>query len=292
MTPRTQIILITLGAIGLYAGIRSLPTGTNLSHTDFRVAGGNSIEFCDPSNPQFIPVVAVRSPVALDVKGETAAVQGQPLRVTARLATSTGKPIAPEDLVVTHTRRLHLLLLDPDLRDYQHVHPEPGQQPGTWTFQFTPNASGAYRVFADFTPAATARGLYASADLEVGPAQAGHLEANAQPASTASPAGDVVFELLPTARPIKAGEMAEFRFRARSASGEAVELEPVMDALAHLVAVDAERSGFAHLHPASIVADGALTFQVTIPKPGRYVIWAQVQIGGRDRYAPFWFDVV
>ena len=69
MTPRTQIILITLGAIGLYAGIRSLPTGTNLSHTDFRVAGGNSIEFCDPSNPQFIPVVAVRSPVALDVKG-------------------------------------------------------------------------------------------------------------------------------------------------------------------------------------------------------------------------------
>src|SRR3954468_14269279 len=61
---RRQVAWITLGAIALFVVVRQLPTGTNLSHGDFRVAGGTSIEFCDPANPQFIPVVAVRSPVS------------------------------------------------------------------------------------------------------------------------------------------------------------------------------------------------------------------------------------
>ena len=60
-----RIAAITITAILLYAGFRLLPTGTNLNHMDFRVEGGSSIEFCDPSNPQFIPVVAVRSPVTM-----------------------------------------------------------------------------------------------------------------------------------------------------------------------------------------------------------------------------------
>jgi hypothetical protein len=49
--------------------LRLLPTGTNLSHMDFRVdpRATNAIEFCDPLNPQFIPVVAVRSPVSMSI---------------------------------------------------------------------------------------------------------------------------------------------------------------------------------------------------------------------------------
>ena len=46
-----RIAAITITAILLYAGFRLLPTGTNLNHMDFRVEGGSSIEFCDPSNP-------------------------------------------------------------------------------------------------------------------------------------------------------------------------------------------------------------------------------------------------
>jgi hypothetical protein len=78
-----------------------------------------------------------------------------------------------------------------------------------------------------------------------------------------------------------------------------VQLEPVMDAFAHLVAVDENRTGFAHLHPAevgpatdSMGADAVLNFKVTIPQPGRFVVWAQVRVDGTELYAPFWFDVV
>ena len=35
-----------------------------------------------------------------------------------------------------------------------------------------------------------------------------------------------------------------------------------------------------------------LEFKITIPSPGRYVIWAQVNLGGRELFVPFWFDVV
>jgi len=43
------------------------------------------------------------------------------------------------------------------------VHPEPGRRPGEWTFRFHPRFGGLYRIFADFTPVATNRGLYAEA---------------------------------------------------------------------------------------------------------------------------------
>lgn len=310
MSPRAQIVLITLAAAGLYLGIRQLPTGTNLSHTDFRVSGGNSIEFCDPSNPQFIPVVAVRSPVTLTVDTPAGgAVAGQLVEVTATLVTSSGKPIAPADLLVTHTRPLHLLLLDPGLQDYQHVHPEPGAVPGSWTFRYTPRRAGTYRVFADFTPAATARGLYASADLPVAaPAAGAPGEADDDRGGAPAAGGGegrtflyardgYRFTLEAGSLPVRAQAQAEFRFRVTRDDGSPAPLEPVMDALAHLVAVDAERSGFAHLHPGNVAElppgeiPRELVFQVTIPKAGRYVIWAQVQIAGRDLYAPFWFEV-
>jgi hypothetical protein len=81
--------------------------------------------------------------------------------------------------------------------------------------------------------------------------------------------------------------------------GGAVPLEPVMGAFAHLVAFDEARSGFAHLHPAQAdvtqrpdAVRPTLDFKITIPQPGRYVIWAQVNLAGRETFVPFWFDVV
>src|SRR4029077_16175393 len=102
-----QLAWITLAAIAIFAVMRALPTGTNLSHMDFRATGANTIEFCDPLNPQFISVVAARSPVtmvvsALDQDGFAAGREG---RGEITLRTGSGKPIAPEDLVVTHTKK-------------------------------------------------------------------------------------------------------------------------------------------------------------------------------------------
>jgi hypothetical protein len=256
----------------------------------------NSIEFCDPLNPQFIPVVAVASPVSLTLKAPPAHA-GEPVDATVTLKTASGKPIATEDLLVVHTKRLHLLISDPSLADYQHVHPEATGVPGEWRFRFTPHASGAYRIFADFTPAATNRGLYANTDLNVEPSLASGI--NPAPANTSAVPKDYVFALTPATRPVRAKQPVDLDFTITHANGGLVPLELVMDAYAHLVAFDRERSGFAHLHPMQVDPTQApdrvrptLNFKITIPAAGRYVIWAQVNLAGHETFVPFWFDVV
>ena len=312
---RTQVAWITAAALAVFVGMRFLPTGTNLNHMDFRVSGQNAIEFCDPSNPQFIPVVAVRSPVAMTVRWDPVLASGQKLRPgfdlqadkegrnTVMLRTANGKAIESQDLLVAHTRKLHLLIVDPTLEDYQHVHPEPGRAPGEWTFSYTPHRGGTYRVFADFTPAATGRGLYASADLEVA-------DDRLRIISPTRPAVPGTFPLLAEKKefrflldavvtPLRAGQPADLKFSVARHDGGVVVMEPVMGAYAHLVAFDEARSGFAHLHP--VEADltkkpdairPELSFKIMIPSAGRYVIWAQVNLDGSEVFAPFWFEVV
>lgn len=291
---RRQFLLLTLGAIALFLVMRALPIGTNLNHVDFRVTGKNAIELCDPSNPAFISVVDVRSPVTLRLTPAAPPAKDRATRFVLSMATLSGKPIGPRDLAINHTRKLHLLVIDPSLGDYQHVHPEPGHVDGTWEFEMTPHRSGLYRVFADFIPAATGRGLYAYADFEVpGDALATIDVANA------TVIDGYTYEFSLRGGELRAGRTAELDLHVRAAGERGlVPLEPVMGAFAHVVAFDLERSGFAHLHPMAedpLAPPDAerptLAFKVTIPKPGRYIFWGQIRMGGMDRFAPFSIDV-
>ncbi|HWA08029.1 MAG TPA: hypothetical protein VG838_01045 [Opitutaceae bacterium] len=291
-----QFAFITLGAVAVFWIFRHLPTGTNLNHMDFRVQGGNSIEMCDPANPQFIPVVNVRSPVTMVLRTEGPAAAGREVRAAFTLQTASGKPVAPEDLAIAHTKKMHLLIADPTLTDYQHVHPLPTRTPGEWTFHFTPRFGGTYRIFADFTPVATGRGLYANTELAVAGASA---PAAGRILSWTFEREGYRFQLQPGALPLRARQPIDLKFGVTRLDGGAVPMEPVMGAYAHLVAFDEGRSGFAHLHPMEIdlsqrpdALHPTLSFKLTIPAPGRYVIWAQVNLGGREMFAPFWFDVI
>ncbi len=287
---------ITACAFALFLVVRWLPTGTNLSHMDFRVVGPGALELCDPANPQFIPVVAVRSPVQAGLASAEAPQLNRATRFTLTLRTASGKPIGPDDLMVAHTRKLHLLVVDPTLQDYQHIHPEPGARAGQWVFTLAPARTGVYRVFADFTPVATRRGLYAAADFTV----PGEVMTVLRTTNDEGEAHGFAFTL---ERPdvFRAGVPAALRLRIESPgeSKSPVPLQPVMGAFAHVVAFDEARSGFAHLHPQETDLTQppdplrpVLHLQVTIPTPGRYVVWAQVNLGGDEVFVPFWLDVL
>ncbi len=293
---KRQVIIITAVALALYFFMRWLPTGTNLNHMDFRLTDKNAIEFCDPVNPQFIPVIAAKSPVVMTLKSETPPAYKKETHFTLTMRTAGGKPIGPADLLVAHTQKLHLLIVDPTLSDYQHIHPVPGGRAGEWEFDFKPGRSGEYRVFADFTPLATQRGLYASVDFTV-PGDVAHVM---QTPNTTAQSNNLNFELVLPGR-FRAGKSVDLIVRIQSAGSEKkpVPLKPVMGAFAHVVAFDEQRSGFAHLHPQQIdlskppdAVKPELAFKVLIPQPGRYVIWAQVKLGQEEVFVPFWVDVL
>jgi hypothetical protein len=291
---KRQIAWITAGALALFLLVRRLPTGTNLAHVDFQVPGGRSIQFCDPANPCFLPVVAVKSPVTMTLATEDSPATGQRMKIALTLRTASGKPIGPQDLLVTHTRLLHLLVVDPSLRDYQHIHPVPGRVPGEWDFDLVPRRAGLYRLFADFTPSATGRGLYASAELPV----PGQPDPPPAENNRVCEVDGWKLTLAPDAS-FRARVVVILALTVESAAERRpVRLEPVMGAFAHLVAFDAARSGFAHLHPQQADLSQPLdpfrprlTFQVQLPEAGRYVVWSQVKLGGQERFAPFWIDV-
>jgi hypothetical protein len=105
------------------------------------------------------------------------------------------------------------------------------------------------------------------------------------------------FTLAP-ATPLRANQPVDLALVVTRSDGGRVPLEPIMGAFAHLVAFDESRSGFAHLHPNETdlarppdAVAPRLTFKVTIPRAGRYAVWAQVKLGDREVFAPFWVDV-
>lgn len=297
--PGWRLFRITLVAVALYVGFRVLPTGTNLNHMDFQVQGENTLQMCDPANPQFLPVVNVRSPVSMTLVPVAPLVAGQEVEVVLSLATSSGKAISPIDLLRVHTELLHLMIIDPQMMDYHHVHPRPLAELGKWSFRFTPRYGGDYRFFGDFTPQATGLGLYANADLVVsGDAPTPDAITKAHLPSWQSDVAGYRFTLTPTSTPVRAGKEAEFTLRIINLNGGNVPLETIMGAYAHVVAFDQARTGFAHLHPQqtdlTVPPDPVaptLTFKVSIPQSGPYVLWAQVQMDGTERFAPFWFKV-
>jgi hypothetical protein len=76
------------------------------------------------------------------------------------------------------------------------------------------------------------------------------------------------------------------------------QLEPVMEAFVHLVGFYDDRNVIVHIHPqGGLVSDPAtrggpeVQFQFLPPKAGFIRFFAQTQIGGQPRFAPFTVEV-
>jgi hypothetical protein len=84
-------------------------------------------------------------------------VVGKPVAALLQLQRPDGDPVMPVDLIETHTKKIHLLIIDSSLTDYHHEHPVPTRNPGEYTFSFTPKNQGAIepgqtydRIHSDF----------------------------------------------------------------------------------------------------------------------------------------------
>jgi hypothetical protein len=313
-----QIGFLTLGAAAVLAALRALPAGPKLTHLDFVAGGPGALEFCDPSNPRFLPVVARSSPVTVALATAAPVERDTTGDVRLTLRTVTGKPIGPDDLRPNAGMKLEVLAVDPALEDFVAAAPAPTGQPGEWRFAFTPRREGVYRIFADFTPAATGLEMYASADLAATLPGAERVDPNAliRPPTPAGALGwsprqgfgpqatgsagtaerdGLRLALAPSASPVRAREPIDLVLTVERLDGSDVSLEPVDGAWASLVAIDQKRTGFVNLRADSPSAQGRairLVAGVTIADPGRYVIWSRVRSGGREVTAPFALEVI
>jgi hypothetical protein len=243
-----------------------------------------------PSNSGF-PLPGQQT-VRASVRAAAPLTVGQPVAALLELRRSNGDPVLPSDLIETHTKKIHLLIIDRSLTDYHHEHPLPTGNPGEYSFSFTPVKPGSYRVWADLRPSPLGLQEYAMTDIPA--ATTGEPLTNRAVNLKATVDG-LNYELILAQKTIQVGRPALARLRITTKEGkDFTQLEPIMATFAHLVGFNQDYQTVMHLHPRSQpvldpTARGGpeLEFQIYALRPGFVRLFAQVQVEGRSRFAPF-----
>ncbi|MFG1775192.1 hypothetical protein ACGFIR_17890 [Micromonospora sp. NPDC049051] len=187
---------------------------------------------------------------------------------------------------IVHDKPMHLIVVRRDLTGYQHLHPTMAAD-GTWSVPLTLPQPGVWRAYADFTALAD-DGRQTPVTLGVDLAAPGGYQPKPLPAPATSATVDgftVSYQGTP-----QAGVTVPFTFRVDSAGGRAT-LERYLGAYGHLVALREGDLGYLHVHPEPQPVDGAVTFWVTAPDPGRYRLYLDFQVAGVVRTAEFTLTV-
>lgn len=206
-----------------------------------------------------------------------------------------GAPVAYEDLIEIHTERIHLLVVDPSLEDYQHVHPTRTGKTGEFAFQFTPKKGGEYYFFSDLLPVKTNAQEYSLAKLTV-PGESGTVTRRDNREFSVD---GYRFVLSFDDPKLVQGKSNRATLKVFGPDGQPfAQLEPLMGAFAHMVGFSEDRRHVLHVHPQGKEPERPeerggpeLSFYVNIPQPGYLVLYSQVQINGKDVFAPFGLHV-
>ena len=244
-----------------------------------------SFLYTNPGEPTIRMTASTNAPVQA----------GTPLTVRVRLSKADKSPVLHGDLMVMHTQPIHLLIEEPGLDDYHHEHPVPTKVPGEYEFTFTPRKTAPYRIWADLVPMASGVQELPFADLP-STGTPGPL-ANTATRYT-STAGGYQFSLAlgnGSDMPPKARQARGMTITITAPDGKPVsQLEPVMNAFAHLVGFYEDYRTVVHLHPiggdvlGSDARGGpALGVIFFPPKAGFIRLYCQVSIGGKMLFAPF-----
>lgn len=218
---------------------------------------------------------------------------GQEATLQFQVFDKKGQPI--RHLEHVHERPIHLLIVSPDLAEFEHIHPEVNEY-GLWQVKHRFPHGGRYRLYADFTPPGSNQRVEPF-EVEI----AGQRRSPA-PLTAAAPTLPVLLE---NAKGLRAGQDLELRF-----SLQVTGHEPYLGAWAHVVIAGENFSSFIHAHP---IKEGGtalrpseehvhgqetlgppptlLRVAAAFPKAGRYKLWLQLQLADKVETIPFVVDV-
>ena len=222
-------------------------------------------------------------------------VSNQTVQVDLRIRDAKGAGVGSLQLIETHTRRLHALMIDPMLEDYHHEHPITSGRPGDFVFVFTPRKTGNYLMWLDVTPLATGRSEAPQAVIgTVSPT----LVIPARVTQMQSKVDGWQFDLSFDRKKVVAGQPVNARIRVLDAQGKpCFALEPLMGAFAHIVGFMDDRNTVIHGHshgepPHELSRSGPeVPFRFIAPKSGFLKFFVQTQVNGTVMLAKFGFPV-
>lgn len=197
---------------------------------------------------------------------------GSPRTLTFHLEMKDGMRVTEFQKV--HDALLHVIVIRPDLSDFQHVHPDI-QADGSW--QVTLDQPGAWHLVFDSTPNGESSPVVVSANADD--------EVAVEPVPLPEPDDDVVVKGLHIVR-------SGVNFTISNEDGSPVQgLEPYLGQAAHLVAIRQGDLAYVHLHPMADMVNmfmfGATDTSAALPQPGTYRAFLQFGYRGEVVTVPF-----
>ena len=213
---------------------------------------------------------------------------GEANEVVLYIQDRQAKPVDAKQFEVVHTRPVHLLIINPSLSDYHHEHPEQTST-GQYTFSLTPKTACSYRAWADVQLKGSHQ-HYIPIDLSG--VENCDKTIDKTPNFEASSQGyDFKLEL---EGDIKVGEAVLARLNVTKDGNPVDFLEPVMGAFAHVVGFYEDYESIAHIHPMGKEpteeaerGGPVLSFHIEPEQEGYLKLFAQIQIDGKQIFAPF-----
>lgn len=222
-------------------------------------------------------------------------VSNQTVQVDLRLRDAKGSGVGSLQLMEMHTRRLHVLTIDPALEDYHHEHPITSGRPGDFVFVMTPKRTGNYLMWLDVTPLATGRTEAPQAVIGAGPVLTRPVSKVTQMQSSTD---GWKFDLKFDRKKVVAGQPVNARLRVTDPQGKpCFALEPLMGSFAHIVGFLDDRNTMIHVHshgepPHGLARSGPeVPFRFIVPKSGFLKFFVQTQVNGNVILAKFGFPV-
>lgn len=213
-----------------------------------------------------------------------------PTRFHLKIETPEGQAVKHKQFKINHGKRIHALVVDPSLQDYQHLHLRPleGETLAEYEFSLTPTQPGDYKITLDVVDLKN-KHYYLETQFSV--------PGNSQkpvfaPALTQQIQG-LQFEL-DWSGPLRAKQPLTLGITVKQQDKLFRQLQPTMQAYAHLIGYSADRTQLLHAHPlgeepvSSNQRGGPnLKFGLEFPKPGYYRLFLQIKVKGKDVFVPF-----
>lgn len=284
-----QSIFITLLFVAIYFFLRKIPDqACGLLHYEEVVNEKGEIEFCAVNEAGFLDLAVLESPIKVELGIPEEWKAGATHDLFLCLKTLQNKVLYSQDIAITHTEKLHLMVIDEQMEDYQHLHPKPSSKPGWWVVPFTPKYGGRYTLFLDLVPVKTRRQVIAQDFINV----VGERAEKKVYTNFSRKDKELKVRLILDEQELQFNQNNEMVLQVEHPRGEPLALQKVMGDYSHLVAFDEMIHGIGHLHPIPTAKENnqkkaELAFSFNTPNKGLYRIWVQLKVAGKERFYPF-----
>ncbi len=193
------------------------------------------------------------------------------------------------DLVITHEKLLHAIIITEDFKEFAHVHPQQ-ISPGRFSITHRFPKAGKYLIALDYQVKNIARSERFT--VNVAGAKPGLAAADYQKRKIVFDGYDVALNMPAT---VQAGEAVPFKYRIEKAGQPVIDLEPYLGASMHIAVVKSDFSQFIHTHGELTSSLSAAHFHAAIPTrfgpeifsgvnfptPGTYYMFAEFKHQGK-----------